>query len=123
MVEMTMEQAQEQVKDRDELAELLKNRRFKKFFVDGYFRDEAARLADASTNPEMMDDIDQREIFSMLKAIGHMKNYILTIKQTGDRAEAGIKEAAEQAIEEERRANIEIEIDPITGDEIEVPNE
>lgn len=117
---MTIEQAQEQVKDRDELAELLKNRRFKKFFIDGYFRDEAARLADASTNPEMMDDIDQREIFSMVKAIGHMKNYMLTIKQTGDRAEMAIKEEAERVIEEERRANMTIEVDPITGEEIEV---
>ena len=120
---MTIEQAQAQVKDRDDLAALLNNRNFKKFFVDGYFRDEAARLADASTNPEMMDEIDQREIFSMLKAIGHMKNYILTVKQTGDRAEVGLKEQAEAAIEAERLANVEIEVDPITGDQIEVSND
>lgn len=120
---MTMDDAQALVDDRDELAKLLKNKIFKKFIGEGYFKTEAARLANASTNPEMMDEIDQREIFSMLKGIGHLQNFILEVKRKGDNAERAIKEELERQLEEERRSNIEIEIDPITGDEIEVKDD
>lgn len=120
---VTIEEAQRIIDRRDKMTELANTRNFKKLFTNGYFKDEAARLAGASTNPEMMDEIDQRELFSQLKAIGHMQNFILNIKREGDNMEAALKQHYEEELEAERRANIEVTIDPITGDEIEVKDD
>ncbi len=130
MVEMTMEDAQLLVEERDELGKMLKSKLFKKYIGDKYFKEEAARLANAATNPEMMDDIDQREIFSMLKGIGHLQNFFLEIKRKGDNAERSIEEYKEEQrqeelrrIEEETKANKVFEFDKITGEPIEVKDD
>lgn len=119
---MTIEDAKKFVEKRDRLTKFVNTKGFKEFLTDGYFRDEAARLAQAITNPNMQDDIDQREIDGQFRAIGHLQNFILTIKQQGD-----AKEHAIQEHEEDERARLvheaqvdagNVVIDPITGEEI-----
>jgi len=123
MIEMTKESAQKVVKKRDDLLKLQENPIFKEIFIEGYFRDEAARIAQAIVNPEMMDDIDQRELEGQMRSIGHIQNYMLTIRQAGNAMEARIKEAEAEEREAERLANVEVVVDDITGDEIEVSND
>lgn len=119
---MTIQDAKKFVEKRDRLTKFVNSKGFKEFFTDGFFRDEAARLAQAITNPNMQDDIDQREIDGQFRAIGHVQNFILTIKQQGD-----AKEHAIQEHEEDERARLiheaqvdagNVVIDPITGEEI-----
>ena len=121
--QITMADAQEKVDKRDRLTALIKTDAFKEFFMDGYFRDEAMRLAQAITHPGMQDDIDQREIDGQFRAIGHVQNYILTIKQEGDRKEANIKEHLEEELERQIQEEKTLETDPITGEEYEVEGE
>lgn len=119
---MTIDEARKFVEKRDRLTKLVNSKGFKEFFTEGYFKDEAARLAQAITNPNMQDDIDQREIDGQFRAIGHLQNFILTIKQQGDAKEHAIKEYEEE--ERERlihEAQVEagnVDIDNITGEEI-----
>ena len=120
MEAMTVEDAQKFVDRRDRLTELLNTDIFKEIFTEGYFRDEAARLAQAITNPGMQDDIDQREIEGQIRAIGHVQNFLLTIKQQGDAKETALTEHAEEELERQIQAEKVMEIDPITGDEYEV---
>lgn len=118
--QMTMDQAQAVVDKRDRLTDLINTDAFKEFFLEGYFRDEAARLAQAITNPGMQEDIDQREIDGQFRAIGHIQNYILTIKQQGDAKETAIKEHLEEELERQIQEEKEMEVDPITGEEYEL---
>lgn len=120
MIEVSLEDAQKLIDRKTKLIKLQDNAIFKKIFVEGYFKDEAARIAQAITNPEMMDDIEQRELLSQLKAIGHMQNYMLTIRQAGTTMELALKEEEERKIQEELNANKVKEVDPITGEEFEV---
>lgn len=122
-MEVTIEEAQKIIDRRDRMTKLVSGRDFKVLFTNGYFKDEAARIAGALTNPEMMDDIDQRELFSQVKAIGHVQNYILQVKLEGDNMERALKQHYEDELEKERRANLTIEVDPITGEEIEVKDD
>lgn len=120
MEHMTLEDAQKVVDKRDRLTALMSTDAFKEFFLEGYFRDEAARLAQAIVNPQMMDDIDQREIDGQFRAIGHVQNFILTIKQQGDAKEAAIAEHHAEEMERMTQSEKVMDIDPITGDEFEI---
>lgn len=124
---MTLEDAQKFVDKRDRLTAFLLSDDFKEFFQEGYFEKEASRLAQAITNPNMQDDIDQREIDGQFRAIGHVQNYLLTIKQQGDAKEHAIKEHEDELarLEAERNQKMideakTMEVDPITGEEYEV---
>lgn len=119
---MTIQDAKKFVEKRDRLTKFVNTKGFKEFLTDGYFRDEAARLAQAITNPNMQDDIDQREIDGQFRAIGHLQNFILTIKQQGDAKEHAIQEheqdERERLIREAQEEAGQIETDPITGEDI-----
>jgi hypothetical protein len=115
----TREDAEKAVKFGEAMERLLVNRDFKKVFIDGYFKNEAARLATAITNYEMQDELNQREIEGQFRAIGHMQNYILEIKKKTSIMRDAIKEAEEEEI---NRSKI-YDVDPITGDEFEVTDE
>ncbi len=118
--QMTMEDAQKVVNKRDRLTALLSTDAFKEFFMEGYFKEEAARLAQAITHPGMQDEIDQREIDGQFRAIGHVQNYILTIKQMGDAKEQAIKDHLEEELERQISEEKVMEVDNITGDEYEI---
>ena len=118
--EMTEKEAREIIKTKDDLEKLFKNAAFKKIISDGYFKDEAARIAQAITNPEMQDEVDQRSLDEMFRAIGHFNNYLLNVIQRGRETEIQLKEHEEEMLAAQKREDSTYEIDPITGDEIEV---
>lgn len=117
MEDFGMDEALADVKLRDDLIKMYKNPIFKKILVDGYFKKEPARLAQAITNPEMQDEVDQRSLNEMIRGIGHLQNYLLNITQGGNRAELLIEDHKQAIIDEQLAVEQEIEIDPITGDE------
>jgi hypothetical protein len=113
-INIYLDEAKKAVAMRDALLKLKKNREFKKIFEEGYFKDEAARLARAIANYEMQDEINQRALDEQFRAIGHVQNYMLTIIQAGNNMEALIEEHEERLREEAK----ETVIDDITGEEI-----
>jgi hypothetical protein len=119
VIEVTRDQAEKDIKLGEEMEKLLLNRSFKKVFLEGYFRDEAARLAKAITNYEMQDEVNQREIDGQFRAIGHVQNFILEIKKKAN----VMKDALAEEEREEIESNKIFEVDPITGDEYEVGGE
>ena len=119
-MEQSLIEAQKAVTRRDKMVKLVNGKLFDEIIQDGYFRDEAARLATALTNPSMQDDIDQRNLIEMTKAIGHIQNWILNVTREGNTAEMQIEEWKKEEIEKSKIIDVEMEVDPITGDEFEV---
>lgn len=118
MEQLGMEESRAAVTLRDELQEMYSHPTFKKIFLDGYFTDEPARIAQALTNPSMQDEVDQRCLGEMIRGIGHTQNYLLEVVRLGNTAQLQIEEADEEAKQELIKEAQEIEIDPITGEEI-----
>lgn len=119
-MEQGLLEAQSAVKLRDELAEMYGTPTFKEVFLEGYFKEEPARIAQALTNPSMQDDVDQRNLDEMLRAIGHMQNYLLNLTREGNTAEMQIEEWKNEEIKAAQSIGKKMEVDPITGDEYEV---
>ena len=117
---MTEADAKKAIKFRDDLQKLFKHPTFKKAIVEGYFKSEPARIAQALTNPSMQDEVDQRSLNEMLRGVGHLNNFLLNIIREGNTIEIQLEEHKAQVEEEARLAEMETVIDPITGDEIEV---
>ena len=117
MEEMAIEDAKLAITRRNELKKLYELPIFKEIFVDGFMRDEPARIAQAITNPEMQGDVDQRMLDEMLRASGHLNNYLQQIVRFGNNIETQLKEAEEERERSAQLSNIEMEVDPITGDE------
>lgn len=97
-LEITIEQAREEVAKRDRMERLLENADFKELFTDGYLLHEASRLVllkgDPRVDAEMQAQIDKDII-----AIGCFRQYIATIITTGNMAERAIKND-EQTLQE-----------------------
>lgn len=78
---------------------LADNADFKTLILEGYFKDEAARLTGILADPNMQDEINQREIFSALKAISHLRQYLMHVRRTRNSIEASLQETEEYAEE------------------------
>ena len=126
---MTLEEAKEAIELRDNLKVLYKEPTFKKVFIDGFMRDEPTRVAQALTNPEMQDEVNQRMLDEMLRSAGHLNNYLQHIIRVGNNIEIQLKDEEERkeqetkmkleaSLREDRIKSGEIEIDKITGEEI-----
>jgi len=96
-IEVSIEDAKKIVQRMEALARLEKNRDFKKIFLDGYFKEEPARLAGLSGSPELLesDNISMDELWSMTRAIGHLRNYLINVHRMGRAMEAQMKQAQE----------------------------
>lgn len=116
---VTQEQADRILEVRDALIRLIENPDYKTVIEEAYFKEEAARLPEALTNPEMQDDVDQRLLKEQVVAIGHAKVFLNKIVSYAQVIEAGIKAAEKEAI----RAAKEMAVDEITGEEYEVEAE
>jgi hypothetical protein len=112
-MEMTEAQAKEIVEFKNSIERLNTNEDFKKVFLDGYFTKEAARIAQAIVNNELQDDVEQRIITDQFKSIGHVQNYLNTALVTGRQTESAIAAYHDELNKEV----VEMEVDPITGDE------
>jgi len=98
-IEISIEQAKEVVDVMKKLQRLTDNQDFKDIVLDGYFLDEASRLVLIKAEPSQQSEKDQKLINDSITAIGHFRQYLSTIMQTGKAAEHAIG-ADEQTIEE-----------------------
>ena len=91
-VEMSIAAAKEMVERGEMAAKLADNPAFKKIVLDGYFVDEAARLAHLYSDPNM--SAEQRGMIKRdLAGIGGFKRYLQTLVRMGQMADDEIREA------------------------------
>lgn len=106
-VEVTIQQLKEIVEVKNAILRLEQNRDFKKIFLEGYFKEEAARLAllTRTGNPQ----IDVQEVFKDIEAIGGLASYLRNKVSFGMRAEEDLAEHQELATELETEAQSQSE--------------
>lgn len=90
----------------DAVTRLSNNRDFKKLIIDGFCRDEMARLAHVSGDPGL--DENQRSVATdMSKAGGHLKRFLNTILQQNEVAQRDRPEIEETLAELRRTEDAE----------------
>ncbi|SUA63326.1 Uncharacterised protein [Oligella urethralis] len=95
-IELTIDRAKEMIKDGEAVERLLRNRDFKRLVVDGYFKDEAVRLAFLKSERQVLTDEKLEKIVdSNLKSIGFFKQYLEFISHQALQAKAALKENEE----------------------------
>jgi len=112
-------EAKEIIALRDSFLKLKNNREFKKVVEVGYFKEEAARLVQASVNDELQDEVEQRINLEMIKAIGHLQKYFNAVVLRGNQLEQMLEDYQRELNAKE----VETVVDDITGDEYEVEGE
>lgn len=98
-IELSIAHAKEMVSKKQMAEKLASNREFKKLILDGYFKDEAVRLASLSADVQMKEHRD--EIFMNIQAISVFRQFMQNIVRMGEVAEAELREYQE-ALDEER---------------------
>lgn len=94
MLELGIEDAKNMVKMGEAAKKLTKNGDFKKVIMNGYFVDEAARLALLSSDPNIPENV-REFIMRDLNGPGALKRYLQTLTRMGDQAAIEIDEAYE----------------------------
>lgn len=91
-----VEQLEQQIRDAKVLIEkrhqalrLSENSDFRKLFMEGYFRDDAARLVQLAGDPALTKE-QQADSLSMAIATGHAKRYLSMAVQMGAHAEESL---------------------------------
>lgn len=92
-IELSMAEAQKLVDRKDRVNKLMTNRDFNKIVIDGYFKDEAARLTALSADPALIEHRD--EIILSIQGISLFQQYLRTAVMMGNTAEQEIAEARE----------------------------
>lgn len=98
-IQLDISEARELVEMRDAFNRLADNIDFKKVILQGYFKDEAARLVEARGNPHLQKPEDQAKLLRSIDGIAEFKSYILASIARGNGAEQAIK-AGEEALAE-----------------------
>lgn len=96
--------------DRREMAtRLAKNRDFKLLIMEGFMRDEAARLVQMSSDPVLKEQ-ERTDALNMAQATGHLKRFLQMIFTMASVAEREMPEI-DQAIFEARTAENDAELE------------
>jgi hypothetical protein len=98
-IELSIEEAQKKVADRDALKKLFGNRDFKRIFVEGYFKENALRLVGISAEPSTAAHHD--DIHEEIRSISLLSQYLRNVITFGDIAEYEIGESRE-ALDDQR---------------------
>jgi hypothetical protein len=99
-IELTIEQAQENIDKLEALDRLRKNRDWKFIIEEGYLKEEAQRLVLAKAEPALRSDDHQKELDNMIMALSYFRQYLNKLYQFG--------EQAKRAIEDHRQTRDEI---------------
>lgn len=91
-LEKQIEAAKEIKAQRDLMLKLVGNREFKKLIIEGFCRDEAARFAHLSTDPNMTAEA-RADSLGSAQAAGYLKRWINAIIIQGNMAERELPEA------------------------------
>lgn len=92
-IELSIEEAKKGIEFSDAAKRMSEDKDFKRVIIDGYMRDEAARLAGMLAEESMTDEVNQRELQSSLKAIGHLRQYLINANRIGDMLKQSIVDA------------------------------
>lgn len=92
-IEMDIETARKIVRKRDMLNNLRNNPDFKEIFIDGYLREEAARLVGLKADPNMQEPEQQKFVDDSITGIGVFNQYLMVINQMGNQMENSMKSA------------------------------
>jgi len=91
-IEISLAQARNTIERAEALSRLRDNKDFKLLFMEGYFRDEAARLVLLKADPNMQEESKQQQVNNMLTAIGYVSQYLNAVAQLGAMAQRAIQE-------------------------------
>lgn len=94
-VQVHIDQVKEAIELADKLAVLENIPEFEEIIIEGFMKGEPARLASIITDPNMLEEVDQREILGAIKAVGYLGDYLRNIFRRG----AQMKQALAQAEE------------------------
>ena len=117
MVEMSESEAIKAIAELERLREFMKSEDYRKFIVEGYLKEEPARIALGITNVNMQDEVDQRVLGEMFRAVGHFNNFFMEKIRALGVVKAEYEEYKQSAIEAAQIDDEAITVDPITGDE------
>ena len=81
---------------------------FKKIFIEGYFRDEAARLAMLSSDPGLRPEM-REAILREMNGVGAVRRFLLSIQRMAQTAAHHVSEA-EEALDELRAEDADLVI-------------
>jgi hypothetical protein len=90
MIELSIEEAKKMIEKKNLVEKLMRNREYRRIIEDGYFKEEAARLAGCSADPAMEQYRD--DIFLGIQAISKLQQYMRTLVQMGNIAERDLNE-------------------------------
>lgn len=98
-IELSLDQAKEMVDRKNMVNKLMGNREFKKLILDGYFKDESARLVGLLGDPAVQ--AHREEIIRSMDGISQLQIYLRTVSQMGSVAERDVADY-EKALDETR---------------------
>jgi hypothetical protein len=90
-INITLEEAKENIAMRDALLRLTENKDFKKVIDTGFFEKEAARLVWLKSDPATYDK--EESILKQIDAVGGLRQYFRKILNLGNLAEKAIIES------------------------------
>jgi hypothetical protein len=102
-LERQLTRAKDVVAQRDLMLRLSENHDFRKLIIDGFLKEECARFAHMSTDPNLGPQ-DRADALGSAQAAGHLKRWINALILQGNVAERDIvdlNEALEEARAEE----------------------
>ena len=107
-VEMSMEEAKRIIETGDAIKRLYDNEDFKKVILDGYFKDEAARVVGLRADANMMGENEQKMIDTIITSIGGLRQYFL--------ARMRMAESAKMALEQDQETHAELLREDVQGE-------
>jgi len=86
-IEVTIDQAKEQVERMEALDRLRQNKDWKNIIEEGYFEKEASRLVCALGEPALQEDKQQEQLQNMMKGVTWFRQYLNSIYMFGRQAQ------------------------------------
>ncbi len=83
-ISVSIETARAVIKKQEDMEKLMRTPEFNSIFIDGYMRDEAARVTSLLMDPAMESEEDQEGLKRELYAISGFRHYVLRIKKIAD---------------------------------------
>lgn len=93
-IELTIEEASKMARIGEKALALSTNKLFKEIVMDGYFVQEAARLALLSSDPNIPENV-RTYILRDMNGPGAFKRYLQTLVQMGNQARREVEESRE----------------------------
>jgi len=91
-VELSIERAQEAIDKSDALTRLSINKDFINIIQEGYFEKEASRIVLTKADPAVQDVESQKALDNTIIAIGHLRQYFITLHQLGRMSSKAIED-------------------------------